>query len=127
MNNPVEILGNGKVEEFGASGWLQRIRQSAAAGYPVEAASLTWNATFIAAIGQNPESDGFVGTGLNVRRTHAVDPRTMATDIPGVLPGDCVTGPAAVVEAIDGKENTAAFQYLGGTADVVPKSSTHAS
>ncbi|MGI6620729.1 MAG: NADH-quinone oxidoreductase subunit NuoF [Bacillota bacterium] len=130
MVNPVEILGNGKVErvrcvrmasgEFDSSGRRRT--------YPVEGSEFDLECdVFIAAIGQNPESDGFVGTGLNVRRdgTFAVDPRTMATDIPGVFAaGDCVTGPATVVEAIEGGKKAAAAinQYLGGTADVVPKS-----
>ncbi|HHX10680.1 MAG TPA: FAD-dependent oxidoreductase, partial [Firmicutes bacterium] len=130
MVNPVEILGDGKVEkvrcvrmisgEFDSSGRRRT--------YPVENSEFDLECdVFIAAIGQNPESDVFTDTGLNVKRggTLAVDPRTMATAIPGVFAaGDCVTGPATVVEAIEGGKQAAAAinQYLGGTPDVVPRS-----
>ena len=130
MVNPVELLGDGKVEkvrcvrmvagEFDSSGRRRT--------YPAEGSEFDLDCdVFIAAIGQNPESDGFARTGLDINRdgTFAVDPRTMATDIPGVFAaGDCVTGPATVVEAIEGGKKAAAAinQYLGGTADVVPRS-----
>lgn len=130
MVNPVAILGDGKVEkvrcvrmvsgEFDSSGRRRT--------YPVEGSEFDIECdVFIAAIGQNPESDVLKDTGLNINRdgTFAVDPRTMETGIPGVFAaGDCVTGPATVVEAIEGGKKAAAAinQYLGGSPDVVPES-----
>ncbi len=130
MVNPVEVLGGGKVEkvrciqmtarEFDASGRRRT--------YPVDGSEFDLECdVFIPAIGQTPESDKFSGRGLKIARggTFAVDPRSMATDVPGVFAaGDCVSGPATVVEAIEGGKKAAAAinEYLGGTQDIVPRS-----
>lgn len=73
----------------------------------------------IAAIGQEPETDYFRQTGLNVSRkkTFEVNPVTFETNRPGVYAaGDAVLGPATVVEAI-GTGHRAALhmdRYLNG-------------
>jgi NADH-quinone oxidoreductase subunit F len=130
MVNPTEIAGNGKVEkvrcvrmqagEFDSSG---RRRTSPIGGSEFDLEC----DLFIPAIGQAPETDGFTGNGLEIKRggTFAADPRTMATDVPGVFAGgDCVSGPATVVEAIEaGKKAAAAInKFLGGSTEIVPRS-----
>lgn len=130
MVNPTEVTGNGKAErvkcvrmsagEFDSSGRRRT--------YPIDGSEFDIECDlFIPAIGQAPETDGFTGNGLEIRRggTFAADPRTMATDVPGVFAGgDCVSGPATVVEAIEaGKKAAAAISKMfGGSGDVVPRS-----
>ncbi|MEK7851794.1 MAG: FAD-dependent oxidoreductase, partial [Deltaproteobacteria bacterium] len=73
----------------------------------------------IAAIGQEPETEMFGRTGLNVTRkkTFEVNPVTFETNKPGIFAaGDAVLGPATVVEAI-GTGHRAALhmdRYLNG-------------
>jgi len=58
--------------------------------------------TLIAAIGQGVESSAFAGSGLAVNKWSCieVDPKTLATNLPGVFAGgDCVSGPGIAVEA----------------------------
>jgi len=74
----------------------------------------------IAAIGQEPFYGGIekeLGLATNKNATLQVDKRTLATNVEGVFAGgDCVTGPATVVEAIGaGKKAAKAIdRYLGG-------------
>ncbi|QUL98034.1 MAG: NADH-quinone oxidoreductase subunit NuoF [Candidatus Fermentithermobacillus carboniphilus] len=130
MVNPKELKGDGKVQkvtcvqmragEFDSSGRRRT--------YPVEGSEFDIDCdVFIPAIGQVTDAEAFTGNGLEIKRggTFAVDPRTMATNVPGVFAGgDCVTGPATVVEAIAaGKRAAAAIdKYLGGDGNVVPRS-----
>lgn len=129
MVNPKEIKGSGKVEavtcvrmragEFDSSGRRRT--------YPVDGSEFDIPCdVFIAAIGQVTDVDGFTGNGLEIDRNgFKVDPRTLATNVPGVFAGgDCVTGPATVVEAIAAgkKAATAINKYLGGNENVVPPS-----
>ncbi len=78
---------------------------------------------FIAAIGQVSETEPFDGVGLPIeRRLFKVDPRTLSTGVAGVFAGgDCFTGPATVVEAIEaGKKAAVSIDlYLGGDGKVV--------
>ncbi|TYO97731.1 putative selenate reductase YgfK subunit [Desulfallas thermosapovorans DSM 6562] len=55
----------------------------------------------IIAIGQTPEVSGLNDITLSKKNTIVVDPKTLATNKPGVFAaGDVVTGPATVVDAI---------------------------
>jgi NADH-quinone oxidoreductase subunit F len=75
--------------------------------------------TVIQAIGQRPDT-GFIekyGMKIGMGRTIAADPRTLATDRPGVFAGgDAVTGPWTVIEAIAGGQRAASSikRYLQG-------------
>jgi NADH-quinone oxidoreductase subunit F len=80
---------------------------------------------FISAIGQTPDVTGFAGGDLEIKRGNvfAAEPRTLATNIPGVFTGgDCVTGPATVIEAIAAGKKAAITidEFLGGDGVVVP-------
>ena len=73
--------------------------------------------TVIAAIGQTPEVPA--GFGLPIGRGNILqaDPYTLATPREGVFAGgDCVTGPASVIEAIAaGRQGAVSIdKYLGG-------------
>jgi len=129
MVNPKELKGNGRVEsvtcirmragEFDSSGRRRT--------YPVEGSEFDIPCDmFIPAIGQAIDTEGFSGDGLEIKRgVFVADQRTMATGIPGVFAGgDCVSGPATVVEAIGaGKRAAAAInKYLGKDGDIVPRS-----
>ncbi|MEW6399075.1 MAG: NADH-ubiquinone oxidoreductase-F iron-sulfur binding region domain-containing protein [Bacillota bacterium] len=79
----------------------------------------------ISAIGQAVESAWGQVAGLRVGRGGVVDvdARTLATGVEGVFAGgDCVSGPATVIEAVAaGKRAAAAIdRYLGGDGEVVP-------
>ena len=129
MVNPVEIIGDGKVEkvrcvkmragEFDSSGRRRT--------YPIEGSEFDLECdVFIPAIGQVPDTDVFMGDGLEIKRggTFEVDPRTLATDIPSIFAGgDCVTGPATVVEAIEAGKKAASSinELLVGDPNVVPE------
>jgi formate dehydrogenase beta subunit len=60
--------------------------------------------TLLPAIGQSVDLSWLAvgeGLGLSRQRTLAVDPDTLATNLPGVYAGgDCVTGPASIIEAM---------------------------
>ena len=77
--------------------------------------------TVVAAIGQAPDLPKSLGLGTESVGTMKVDPRTLATSRPGVFAGgDCVLGPASVIEAIAQGRNAASAidRYLGGTGDI---------
>jgi len=127
MVNPTLVKGDGKVEsvtcvlmkagEFDASG---RRRTS-----PVEGSEFSYPCdVFIPAIGQTTDFEGFAESGLEVgRNVFKADSKTMATNEDGVFAGgDCVSGPATVIEAIEaGKKAARAIHaFLGGVGDVVP-------
>jgi NADH-quinone oxidoreductase subunit F len=89
---------------------------------PVEGEEFIISADFvIPSVGQEPEYDGFdreIGLKISKWNTLVVDSRTLGTNIPGVFAGgDCVTGPATVVEAIGAGKRAAASidRYLGGS------------
>ncbi|MDF9408435.1 MAG: NADP-reducing hydrogenase subunit HndC [Pelotomaculum sp. PtaB.Bin013] len=77
----------------------------------------------IAAIGQNVQLDGITDAGVQtVRGLVAVDPDSMATNIPYIFAGgDCASGPDTAIGAIaHGKKAAAAIdKYLGGSGVVV--------
>ena len=87
----------------------------------IEGAKITLDADLIVpAIGQEPGYDK-IDEELNLNKSRSntlvVDKRTMVTNIEGVFAGgDCVSGPATVVEAIGaGKKAASAIdKYLGG-------------
>ena len=127
MVNPKAAKGNGRLEavtcvrmragEFDASGRRRT--------YPVEGSDFDLACdVLIPAIGQVPDTEAFTGNGLELDRgAFKVDPRSMATSEQGVFAGgDCVSGPATVVEAIAaGKRAASAIdKYLGGSGEVVP-------
>jgi NADH-quinone oxidoreductase subunit F len=128
LTNPVEILGeNGRVRavkcrrmrlgEFDRSGRRRPV--------PVEGSDYVLEAqVVVAAIGQAVDEAGLAGKVSFTRGgTIACDEKTLATDLPGVFAGgDCVSGPATVVEAIAmGKRAASAIDsYLGGDGRVVP-------
>lgn len=130
MVNPKELKGNGKVErvtcvrmrpgEFDSSGRRRT--------YPIEGSEFDIPCdVFIPAIGQVPDADVFAEIGVEIERGNrfVVNSRTMETNVPGVFAGgDCVSGPATVVEAIgSGKKAAKAIdKYLGGDGNVVPRS-----
>jgi NADH-quinone oxidoreductase subunit F len=89
---------------------------------PIKGAEITLDADLIVpAIGQEPayeNVDEELKLNKNRGNTLVVDKRSMATNVEGVFAGgDCVSGPATVVEAIGaGKRAAAAIdQYLGGS------------
>ncbi|MBC7344603.1 MAG: FAD-dependent oxidoreductase, partial [Clostridia bacterium] len=122
MVNPVEIRGqNGRVSEvicrqmrpgdFDESG-RRRPLPVEGSEFPVPVDLL------IVAIGQVVDA-AFAPQDLAMDRggTIKADPKTMATNIPGVFAGgDCVSGPATVIEAVAaGKRAARAIdKYLGG-------------
>ena len=127
MVNPKAAKGNSRLEavtcvrmragEFDTSGRRRT--------YPVEGSDFDLACDLlIPAIGQVPDTEVFTGNGLELDRgTFKVDPRSMATSEQGVFAGgDCVSGPATVVEAIAaGKRAASAIdKYLGGSGQVVP-------
>jgi NADH-quinone oxidoreductase subunit F len=76
--------------------------------------------TVIAAIGQAPDIPPQFGLEIN-RGIVQVDPETLATNIKGVFAGgDCITGPASVIEAIAaGRQGAISIDnYLGGAGDI---------
>jgi NADH-quinone oxidoreductase subunit F len=80
--------------------------------------SLSLN-TLIVAIGERPDSDGLAAMGLEVDKAGRVvaDPRTLATNRPGVFAGgDLVTGPNTVVDAMASGKRAAGVidRYLRG-------------
>ncbi len=127
MVNPKEAKGNGAVSavtcvrmktgEFDSSGRRRT--------FPVEGSEFDLPCNLlIPAIGQVTDSDGFSGGGLELNRsTFKADRRTLATGEAGVFAGgDCVLGPATVVEAVSQGKTAAVSidKYLGGDGDVVP-------
>ncbi|MFQ5825852.1 MAG: FAD-dependent oxidoreductase, partial [Dehalococcoidia bacterium] len=77
--------------------------------------------TVIAAIGQVPEVPQTFALELGRGNTITVDADTQATSRGGVFAGgDCVTGPASVIEAIaDGRRAAISIdRYLGGSGDI---------
>jgi NADH-quinone oxidoreductase subunit F len=129
MVNPIAVKGNGRVQavqcvvmkagEFDSSG---RRRTS-----PVEGSEFDLPCdVFIPAIGQVTDPDGFAESGLEfARNVFKADPKTMATGQEGVYAGgDCVSGPATVIEAIEAGKRAARsiHAFLGGAGDVVPVS-----
>ena len=120
---PLKILSeNGRI----AGMELQRMElgpsdeRGRRAPVPIEGATFVIECdSVIAAIGQEPETDYFRQTGLNVSRkkTFEVNPVTFETNRSGVYAaGDAVLGPATVVEAI-GTGHRAALhmdRYLNG-------------
>ncbi|MEE8473160.1 MAG: NADH-ubiquinone oxidoreductase-F iron-sulfur binding region domain-containing protein [Dehalococcoidia bacterium] len=77
--------------------------------------------TVIAAIGQVPEVPRAFALGLGRGNTITVDPDSMATSRSGVFAGgDCVIGPASVIEAIaHGRQAAISIdRYLGGSGDI---------
>jgi NADH-quinone oxidoreductase subunit F len=129
MVNPTALKGNGRVQavtcvvmkagEFDSSG---RRRTSPAEGSEFDIPC----DVFIPAIGQVTDLDGFKESGLEFgRNVFKADTRTMATNEAGVYAGgDCVSGPATVIEAIEAGKRAARsiHAYLGGHGDVVPPS-----
>ncbi len=127
MVNPVAVKGDSKVQaltcvvmksgEFDTSG---RRRTSPVDGSEFDLAC----DVFIPAIGQVTDLTGFSESGLEVaRNVFKADPKTMATNEKGVFAGgDCVSGPATVIEAVEaGKRGARAIHaFLGGFGDVVP-------
>lgn len=81
----------------------------------------------IAAVGQAVELNGLAskaGLGIGARGTVSADPKTGATNLDGVFAGgDCVAGPATVIEAIAaGKRAASAIDtYLGGDGVLIAK------
>ena len=129
MVNPTAVKGDGRVQavtcvvmkagEFDQSG---RRRTS-----PVEGSEFDLPCdVFIPAIGQVTDPDGFAESGLEfARNVFKADPKTMATGQEGVYAGgDCVSGPATVIEAIEAGKRAARsiHAFLGGAGDVVPVS-----
>jgi NADH dehydrogenase FAD-containing subunit len=77
--------------------------------------------TLIAAIGQEPEVPAALGVEADRRSRIKVDPRTLATGVPGLYAGgDAVTGPASVIEAIAAGRRAAVSidLYLGGSGRI---------
>jgi NADH-quinone oxidoreductase subunit F len=77
--------------------------------------------TVIAAIGQRPAIPAQFGPSLRDGGVFQVDSDTLATSRPGVFAGgDCVSGPASVIEAIAaGRQGAISIdRYLGGDGDI---------
>ncbi|HHV79677.1 MAG TPA: NADH-quinone oxidoreductase subunit NuoF [Firmicutes bacterium] len=124
--NPVRIIGEGhvtgielahmKLAEFDKSGRRRAVPDNGPTSV-IEAD------VFIEAIGQAPDTgfaDGLSGKGGLV----SVQNRSTATSIPGVFAaGDCVSGPATVIEAIAHAKKAASEidKYLGGTGVLIEK------
>ena len=86
---------------------------------PIQGSEFTIEAALvIAAIGQNVEADTLNAPTLSLSKWGiAVDPRTLATNLPGVFAGgDAVTGPDLAVRAVAAGKLAAASldQYLSG-------------
>ncbi len=129
MVNPVQVMGNGKVEalqcvmmrpaEFDASGRRRTV--------PIDRSEFLIRAdVVIPAIGQVPESDPLVDEGLAVGKggVLSVNPDSYATNVPWVFAaGDCVTGPATVIEAIAAGKAAASSidKFLGGDGVLMPE------
>lgn len=122
LSQPVRILGNEKVQkvecrrmelgEFDAS-CRRRPCQLEDAGFTIEAD------TVIESIGQVPESETLIQSGIQAQRDGRlkVDPYTLSTDRQGVFGGgDAVTGPLTVVDAVAAGQRAACSirQYLDG-------------
>jgi formate dehydrogenase (NADP+) beta subunit len=76
--------------------------------------------TLLVAIGQRPDISAELKVDINRGNTIKVD-NTMMTSLSGVFSaGDCVSGPASVIEAIAGgrKAAEAIDKYLGGKGDI---------
>jgi len=75
--------------------------------------------TLVVAIGERPQTDGLAGMGLELDKGGRVkvDPKTLATSVPGVFAGgDLVTGPNTVIDAIAAGKKAARMidRYLRG-------------
>ncbi|HSW35587.1 MAG TPA: NADH-quinone oxidoreductase subunit NuoF [Candidatus Limnocylindrales bacterium] len=124
---PVRVFGeNGKVSglelvemklcEFDLSGRRRPV--------PIVGSSVTAKADIvISAVGYTPDPNGLeAGLELTNGGSFVVDPETMATTIAGVYAGgDCVTGAATLIEAVEaGKKAASSIDlYLGGNGVVV--------
>lgn len=124
---PTRVIGNGrmtgleltrmKLAEFDSSGRRRAVPDTGNT-YTIEADVL------IEAIGQAPDTDfarEICGKGGLIQ----VQPNSTATQIPGVFAaGDCVSGPATVIEAIAGGKKAASEidKYLGGDGIVTDQS-----
>lgn len=117
---PVEILGdNGKVDKIR----IQRMRpgefdrSGRRKPVPIEGSEFTVKVdSVIAAIGQQPDLNN-IGIEVNKNMTLQVNKDTLETSLTGVFAGgDCVTGPATVIEAIDFGRRAALSidKFLGG-------------
>ena len=131
---PIEVLGDGRVEAVRC----QRMRLKNEEGrpvfdrtarkrpFPIEGAEFTMPVDLlIPAIGQAPDLSFLDGVGLETtrRRTIAADPRSFATNVPGIFAGgDAVSGPATVVQAIAAGNKAAENidRYLKGLELPVP-------
>jgi NADPH-dependent glutamate synthase beta subunit-like oxidoreductase len=74
----------------------------------------------IVAIGQEPEVEAAC-PGIEKTKTIKVNPRTLATSVPGVFAGgDAVSGPASVIEAIaHGRQAAISIdRFLGGSGRI---------
>lgn len=93
---------------------------------PVEGSEFVLAADYvISAIGQTVEQDLATTSGIEVSKygTIVTAPKTCLTNVEGIFAaGDCVTGPATVVEAIQGGKQASAEidKFLGGDGIVVP-------
>ncbi|HHY35981.1 MAG TPA: NADH-quinone oxidoreductase subunit NuoF [Firmicutes bacterium] len=127
LTNPVGLSGSGMVERVScvrmrATGFDASGRRRTE---PVEGSTFELECdVFIEAIGQVPDVTGFSQDGLKFKQggIFQCDPRTLATNVPGVFAGgDCVLGPKTVVEAIaQGKLAAQSIhEYLGGKDKVV--------
>ena len=129
MVNPKEVKGvknavavtcvRMRAAEFDASGRRRT--------YPVEGSEFDLQCDLlIPAIGQVTDVEAFTGSGLALNRnTFKADVRSMETSESGVFAGgDCVSGPATVVEAVAAGKRAAGSinKFLGGDEDVVPAS-----
>lgn len=92
---------------------------------PVPGSGFTLEADLvISAVGQMPGPPARLGLAAGDQNRVRVDPETLASSQPGVFAGgDCMTGPASVIEAIAaGRKAAAAIdRYLGGQG-LVPES-----
>lgn len=93
---------------------------------PVEGSEFVLAADYvISAIGQTVEQDLAETSGIEVSKygTIVTAPKSCLTNVEGIFAaGDCVTGPATVVEAIQGGKQAAAEidKFLGGDGIIVP-------
>jgi len=89
---------------------------------PIEGSDAAFEVdTLIAAIGQEPQVPSSLGVDADRRSRIKVDPRTLATNVPGLYAGgDAVTGPASVIEAIAAGRRAAVSidLYLGGSGRI---------
>ncbi|MGF7186281.1 NADH-quinone oxidoreductase subunit F [Desulfitispora alkaliphila] len=119
MTNPVEVMGNEKIEKvvlqkmkpgkYDASGRKKPTKTEEFIELEVD--------NLIIAVGQNMNTDDLTGSGIETKWDNIiVDPKTFVTSVEGVFAGgDCVSGPATAVEAIGhgGRAAEAIHQYLG--------------